>query len=131
MREKIAFTVTAVLFVAICCTAFVYLREQREESFVEVSEITTATVAISEAAQSVGSDADNLPVDDAVNTLVNINTAGADELMTLKGIGKVTAQKIIDYRAENGAFLRIEELMEVNGIGEAKFAAIKDYITIG
>ena len=62
--------------------------------------------------------------------LININTAGAAELETLNGIGKVIAQRIIDYRTENGGFDSIEEIMEVSGIGEKKFAAIKDYITV-
>lgn len=62
--------------------------------------------------------------------LVNINTADVDRLTTLKGIGPATAQKIIDYREQNGAFKSIDEIKNVRGIGDKKFAAIKDRITI-
>lgn len=63
--------------------------------------------------------------------LVNINTAGLEELQSLPGIGPVTAQSIVDYRAVNGAFPNIEALMEVYGIGPAKFDKIKALITTG
>lgn len=62
--------------------------------------------------------------------LVNINTAGLEELVTLSGIGEVIGNRIIDYRNENGSFLSIDEIMEVKGIGESIFAGIKDFITI-
>lgn len=61
---------------------------------------------------------------------VNINTASAEELMTLDGVGEATADKIIAYRQENGSFSRIEEIKEVSGIGEKKFEAMKDAITV-
>ena len=61
---------------------------------------------------------------------ININTADIDKLTTLKGIGPVTAQKIIDYREQNGAFKSIEEIKNVRGIGQKKFDAIKDKITV-
>lgn len=62
---------------------------------------------------------------------ININTATVDELVTLNGIGKSTAESIIEYRKNNNGFLDIEEIMKVNGIGKSKFEAIKDYITVG
>ena len=60
---------------------------------------------------------------------VNINTADADRLATLKGIGSATAQRIIEYREQNGAFKSIDEIKNVRGIGDKKFDAIKDKIT--
>ncbi len=65
------------------------------------------------------------------NELVNINTAGIDQLDGLPGIGPATANKILDYRQEHGLFKTKEEIMEVSGIGDAKFAQIKDLITVG
>ena len=60
---------------------------------------------------------------------VNINTADAEELTTLPGIGEVLAQRIVDYRRENGAFREPEELLNVSGIGEKTLEAIRECIT--
>ncbi len=64
-------------------------------------------------------------------TTVNINTASAAELESLPGVGAKTAQRIVDYRQKNGAFKKIEELMNVQGIGEKGFLRIKDRLTVG
>lgn len=61
---------------------------------------------------------------------VNINTANQSELDSLPGIGPSIAQKIIDYREENGNFKTIEELQNVKGIGDAKYEEIKDRVTV-
>jgi competence protein ComEA len=63
--------------------------------------------------------------------LININTASLEELDTLPEIGPITAQKIIDYREANGAFKTVEDLLEVEGIGEATFNKVRDLITVG
>lgn len=63
-------------------------------------------------------------------TQVNINTANSEKLQTLPGIGESIAQKIIDYREQNGKFETIEDIKKVPGIGESKFNNIKDKITI-
>jgi competence protein ComEA len=62
---------------------------------------------------------------------VNINLATVAELDTLPGIGEVTAAKIVAYRQQHGPFRTIEAIMDVSGIGEAKFEAIKALITVG
>lgn len=61
---------------------------------------------------------------------ININTADKMELMRLSGIGEKTAQEMIAYRTENGAFQQIQDIMDVPGIGEKKFEKIKDDITV-
>ena len=65
------------------------------------------------------------------NGVVNINTAGLEELDTLPGIGPITAQKIQDYRAANGPFKDIEAIMEIDGIGEGMFNKLRERITVG
>lgn len=62
--------------------------------------------------------------------MVNINTADAEGLCKLKGIGPAMAQRIIDYREANGAFQSPEDLQQVKGIGKAKYAKLKDQIVI-
>mgnify|MGYP000922274357 CR=1 FL=1 len=66
----------------------------------------------------------------AATQLINLNTATAAELETLPGIGPVKAQAIIDYRQQNGAFSRIEDLTKVSGIGSKTFEKLKHLITI-
>ena len=61
---------------------------------------------------------------------VNINTASAEELMRLPGIGEVLSRAIVDYREKNGAFSCIEDIMNVSGIGEGRFSAIEEYICV-
>ena len=61
---------------------------------------------------------------------VNINTASVSELVSLDGVGESTAEKIIAYRQSNGSFASIEDIKKVSGIGDKKFEAIKDRITV-
>lgn len=61
---------------------------------------------------------------------ININTADANTLEQIYGVGPVTARKIIDYREQHGSFQSIEELKNISGIGEKTFEKMQDYVTI-
>ena len=63
--------------------------------------------------------------------LVDINTAGLEELMTLPGVGEKRAQAILDYRAEHGPFRYVEDLIRVEGIGEGLLEGILEYAVVG
>ena len=65
-----------------------------------------------------------------VTSGLNLNTASAAELESLPGIGPVLAQRIIEYRAANGGFLRIEDIKQVKGIGDGIFQEIKGLIAV-
>ena len=64
------------------------------------------------------------------DNIVSINSATLDDLMTIKGIGKVKAEAIIEYRKEFGPFKSIEDIKNVSGIGSSTFEKIKDYIKL-
>ncbi|MBW8861936.1 MAG: helix-hairpin-helix domain-containing protein [Acidobacteria bacterium] len=66
----------------------------------------------------------------APGATVNINTASAAELDALPGIGAKTAALIVEYRQKNGPFKKIEELMNVRGVGEKNFLKLKAQITV-
>lgn len=61
---------------------------------------------------------------------LNLNSATIDQLETLPGIGRKTAERIIEYRTKNGGFKRIEDLMNVKGIGEKSFLKLKPLIAV-
>ena len=60
----------------------------------------------------------------------NLNTATADQLATIPGVGAKMAERIIDYRQKNGGFKKIEDLMNVSGVGEKSFLKMKPLITV-
>ena len=62
---------------------------------------------------------------------ININTADSAQLQKLPGIGEVIAQRIIDYRTENGPFQDVLEITMVKGIGAERLEQIRDLITVG
>jgi competence protein ComEA len=63
-------------------------------------------------------------------TVVNLNSATAADLASLPGIGQKTAELVVQYRQKNGPFKKIEEIMNVRGIGEKSFLRIKDRLTV-
>lgn len=70
------------------------------------------------------------PAGSAAQSLININTAGPEELDTLPGIGPALAQRIIQYRETHGPFQTVEDIKKVSGIGEKSFEKLKDKITV-
>ena len=61
---------------------------------------------------------------------INLNQASLEMLIDIRGIGKILAQRIIDYRQQNGKFNDIVELKKIKGIGKSKYEIIKDYFSI-
>lgn len=116
-RERKIFYIVLGIYLIVCIGLFAFHKLSGRTAYVSISEITSAAQPAAEAMSD--------------NLLININTATAEELTALDGIGEKTAENIIEYREKNNGFLDVEELMEVSGIGEAKFNKIKDNVTVG
>lgn len=78
----------------------------------------------------ISSDNDNNSTSQVEGATISINTATIEQLQTLSGIGYEKAKGIVSYREEHGSFQNIEEIKNVNGIGDSIFDKIKDHITL-
>ena len=95
------------------------------------TEAPARQMVLDEAAEDTALAGDAAPESAAAaDEKININTAGADELMRLDGIGEKLAGRIIADREENGAFTRIEDITRVSGIGEVTYMNICGDITV-
>lgn len=119
MKENTVFRIFSLLFAAACVIVILVceIKERSDDIFVG-------------GTFEIGSDvSENFnQVNDTVK--IDINEADAEKLTELPGIGKAIAERIVDYREEYGKFENIEEIMEVDGIGEGKFEKIKELITV-
>ena len=89
-----------------------------------------AAVALSATALSAQSKAPAPKPTATAAAPVNLNTATAEQLATIPGVGPKMAERIIDYRQKSGGFKKIEDLMNVSGVGEKSFLKMKPLITV-
>lgn len=93
----------------------------------KVESISTAGVGANSSATSSGTSTNQVQEN---GDKVNLNTADVAVLQKLTGIGEKKAEQIIAYREQNGSFKKVEDLMQVSGIGEKTFESLKDQLTI-
>lgn len=100
--------------------------------------LTSVMLAVISASSAFGSSAElqtngdpNQPTTTTEGTKVNLNAADQEALESLPGIGPRTAERIIAYRDEHGPFEKVEELMNVRGIGERTFLRLRELVRVG
>ena len=98
---------------------------KKEDNSYTIDKYIDSSVSIITSSSS-----DNVSNSSEFGSLININTASSEQLTTLPGIGDAKANNIIAYRTEVGYFKTIEELKNVNGIGDATFEQLKSLITV-
>jgi len=92
--------------------------------------LTDGTQVVVPSSAPVGAPSSTAPAATGGSELVNLNTATADQLEALPGIGEVLAQAIIDYRTESGPFTSVDQLEDVSGIGPAILENVRDLVTV-
>lgn len=124
--QKMA-VIAALCFVYAACMVF-YYREilKQNQTHYSINDFFTRQL---ELAASSPTPQPALTLDDVAP--IDINAADTELLQLLPGIGPAIAQNILEYRNLNGAFLSIEELLEVSGIGEARLEKMRPYISAG
>lgn len=143
-EKKIYFSVAATLSVFLLLTLIYREIPHKESDQKKISDtIFTQTITAQTVTSSMSNETTQLseiiseqtsssttepPASHSV--LININTASAEELMSLNGIGEKKAMTIVEYRETNGPFNSIEELTNVSGIGEKTFEKLKENICV-
>lgn len=109
---------------------FVPTRQQRKSAITVAPRhrSSTSTVVPSVPGATPTSQAPN--TENAAGGKINLNSATAEQLDTLPGVGPSTAKAIISYRTKSGDFKKVADLMNVPGIGQAKFEAVRDLVTV-
>ena len=108
--------IVAIVFASVLIGFFLGRNIGKSPVYISKSPESTSPTAATEATQPASK--------------ININTASAQELESLPGIGPVIAQRIVDYRNENGAFQTVSELTNVKGIGLSLLEKVMDYVTV-
>lgn len=107
-----------------------FIGKQREPASVTIYTTKTPTATVSESTATPESPPESTQSAAYADGLLDINLASVEDLTTLPGIGPALAQRIVDYREQNGRFSSVEELRNISGIGEKRLSAILEYITV-
>lgn len=128
------------ILVIIAGWVYLFLAKNETSSYDNSEEITLLKNRINELEKNietvdtdmgeVAGTKDDQNIENNIDEKININTAAADELETISGIGPARAQDIIEYRDTNGGFATTSEIQNIKGIGPATYEKMKDQITI-
>ncbi len=127
IREQVGILLVCLVLAG---SGILLLREKPQAGSMSFSSGDGKTVENAPKSTTTSDNAAATNTNSSVSTKININTASLEDLDKLPGVGPATAQKIIDYRNQNGPFPNIEAIDNVSGIGPSKYSQMKDLITI-
>ena len=115
MKIDLPFVITMAVFVVVCAVLTWYTIDN-EPGYIEITSYTTAETTAAEEVKTI--------------SIVNINTADAEELQLLPGIGEVRAAAIVEHRKTHGPFRDAEGLLDVAGIGVAVLEQLREFVVV-
>ena len=130
MSQKL-FAILAAALAAVFLLAGTLIRIPLKPDSEQPAAVSVRGISQEDMLEGNDTDYSGYPTELLPGTMININTASANDLQQLPGIGPALASAITEYRDQNGPFSVIEDIMLVKGIAEGKFAAICDNITVG
>lgn len=119
-----------ITFAFLCLILGIFIGRNLTDAHLTIESNVSNNTEISQSTQNSQTSETQSSESEIKDGKININTATAKQLELLPGIGEVIAQRIVDYRTENGPFQTVDDITNVSGIGETKLEQLRPYAKV-